>query len=1423
MKSAFKKALALILAVMTTVSCFALIPASAETTEPAAASTTEKVLWEYDFDDLAGKSASNLRSALIEKGLYFVNGEGNTSANLTSKSSVTSDGMLKTNEIISAVPYQHFVNKSVVSSGATTPESGDIFYNLFYGLLTTDGNAMAADYSNQLKEYYFDYDYKTDGVVATSVPLDTTATSDDLLGYHITEKTTPTKDGKAGSATTKTYYCFDLPEGLTVGTNTVVVGKDNDADTTYDTVVSTVKYVKIIYKLIYSATRGESIFTVKGTGSYQYLLKVTPDGWLYTPDNGTGDVAISLSKDPTTSTGKYAASLYNPNLNVSVSYAELDANGNVVGTETSFKAERAMTVELYNEIKDAYTNHTRNGNLPSKTEWNQANLYVPGRPGAMLIEKQTTKMRLAFTADGTKITAKLYVLLPEDFAEGGWTYVGEKTYEYKAPEVGNANACIRFNEAKGNSYFDNFKLWTFEENVTCANGNHAFETNLVAPAILNYEGVFASATTCAVCGYTKTIENKVTNLLSLDFESMKSGDFSTSHPDIISITNTTLNADKGGAYVNNGEFKIKSPITDSNEVYYLSTKVNFEQFPQDQGAASTEQGASFFTFQSKSDDYSRLYARVGRTNNADVTSDGWIKLYQPTRQNDWREIHVAAELKRGVDYEFTFVIIPATSTLHLYVDGQYKASGYLGSGAPIRTDSSSDYPAFRIANQRNIKATFKNLRVYTIDSSASYKLSNSIISANATVSPFLSSGSKLVLKYDEANGVYVANDTYKSAVLNITNKDIFTKPFNLTFDFKVDDMGYFNDSSTGGTQFWSIFAALSSKSGAISTHTKLRLGGLDLSSDSDNVFDKLIFTTPDSYEKTLTSENTGYQSTQHNTTTPYYTDESAIYNILPGEWNTISITSDPYTKFMLIYVNGRLVANSKTEGIPYNTTLDSAHLRIGDTFRKFLYNWNVKDINLEFTADPLQGTASGDIYYNNFRTATDIGDSADANQRFGHIYSRTSTSTVVTDNNGTKLLHYYGGASWLGNAHLNLYTSSLRADGTIYNVLEGDKYAITLDFALNSRAYRDGEVKDGDSSVLTSDARNSAILRMSKYFDSNKVALVNCGDTEGLYISKGSTTVYLYNAAGISYNAWTTVEQTFDDNGKILTATPEKWTKVTVVIDESRNTASYYVNDMLAYYSSTKPTNGKVDPSKLSPAFNLPFNVSTSADTKFPGGSKDNWDGTFASLPYTDGTVGYFEHMNSNNKKKFDTGYSRQSYIRILQNTLDACVRELSITRISDNTMSYSSDFTQTTYTRNDEIEFIGTQTRNLSANNPTFDMRFVFGVDNLFVDKIRYNVTASVNDGITGNTESFENTEVYSVLKSEGADVVAAKYSSGSYLSFVTISDIEYMEGNTYTINIMPEYVIYNKVTNTEEVAPLGGYRITISGTGELISCTSR
>jgi hypothetical protein len=1398
MKNTFFKALSLVLALVTALSCFASVTAFAEgeVSEPA---SEEKVIWELDFDELKGKSGTALSKALIEKGLYLVEGEGNSKANISSNITVDTNGMLKLSKITSVVPYQRYLDLGFATAEDTTPADSDVFYNLFYGLLTTDGKAMADDYSNQLKEYYFDYDFRNDGVGYHSINLDDTkTTNDDLIGYYKHVKTVVTKNGAAQTPSDVYTSMFELPEGVTTETETVVVTNKTD-DKNYTTVTTKYGRGKITYNLVFANTRGESIFTVMAAkGSYVFLTKLTPNGVFYSANNGGSSAGFSLVKNSATETGTYSASRYNPHLSYIKKIYPIDANGTVSSTALTERNYYAFTTETEAEIKNAYNNYTRGGQLPATKEWNQGNLFEPGSSAVILENKKVNKIRIAFRVDGENILAKVYTKPIGEMSDGAWTYVGERSYTYSAPEVGTSKASVRFNEYKSTCYFDNFKLWTPTEDAKCANG-HLMPVNQTEPAVIDNNGTYAALVSCARCGYTATNKAKVNSLISLDFTNMTTDEIK-ANTAVLSRGNLSYDSNRGGAYVNSSEFKLSSPIKNNKDIVYIEMNVNFEQFPTDQDATVVSgMGSSFLTFMSSSSDYSRIYARVGRVDPSNPNSDGWIKISHPYRSNEWANIHPAAILKRGQDYKLTFVMMPENKVYHLFVDDVYQATGSLSKGYPLT--GSGGYPAFRVCNSMNVKATFKQIDFYTVDREGTYDFYSQLVSSNAPLR--FENVNETPLVPDAKDGILLTNSDYQSSVYQFFNDDVFGKPYNFRFDFKIDD-GYFDDSMKTGTQYWSLLSMLCGDSSSPYIKSLIRVGAV--TTREDGKFEKFfIVPSDDKLLVDLKKEDTGYQSTADSAATPYYSDDSAIYYITPGEWVTISGSFDPLTGYAVIYADNQLILNCRTAGVGYNAAATNAYIRVGDTFRKFIYKWSMKDVVFERTDLPLLGTAGGEIYNNDFIYDVDFSNSVD--KRFGHLLKAFTSLEPTVDKDGNKLARVYNGTNWKGNAHLNLYTTTQLDDGTLYDVLAGDKYAISLTFALNHREYRDGEVRNETNSTHTSGV-SSSLVRFSKYSDKNNVKLVSCSYASGLYVLNGSKTVYLSDAYGNSLNGWTTVEQVFDEeSGALVSATPAKWTKLTIVIDESRNTATYYVNDSLAYYSASAPTNGKHNVAALKPAVDVPFVVTTdSAATVFPGGDKANWDGMYGSLPY--------------DKQYTDTRFGFANYIRLFQNTLDACVKELSITRISDNKITYGED-SKAVYAFDPEIEFIGTQTRILSPSNLNFDMRFVFGADSIYADKISYKVSASVNGGDKGDAQIFDNDAVFGVLRSDDVNISAAKY-EGNHLSFVAIEGIEYMEGNEYTITIMPEYVIDDKNSDADVVKALDGFEITVSGTGEVTSWKS-
>ena len=209
----------------------------------------------------------------------------------------------------------------------------------------------------------------------------------------------------------------------------------------------------------------------------------------------------------------------------------------------------------------------------------------------------------------------------------------------------------------------------------------------------------------------------------------------------------------------------------------------------------------------------------------------------------------------------------------------------------------------------------------------------------------------------------------------------------------------------------------------------------------------------------------------------------------------------------------------------------------------------------------------------------------------------------------------------------------------------------------------------------------------------------------------------------------------YDKDGNKLTfkrtvtnGVPESTSDLRVVVDEANGTYSIYVDGDIAYFR-----NGN----RFDPFLNRPLS-----------GAK-----TFT--------------VTTGNTRTFD-------YLQLFQGgKIPAILKEASITLIPDS-----------------DIEFIGSQSRNSDhgAASGTFDLRFVFGVDDLYMSAAGFRVTAYKNGEQVGEEQTVALSSVYSALNSNGGKLHAYACPEGQYLAAFKIVGIEETNGeDTYLFEITP------------------------------------
>lgn len=165
---------------------------------------------------------------------------------------------------------------------------------------------------------------------------------------------------------------------------------------------------------------------------------------------------------------------------------------------------------------------------------------------------------------------------------------------------------------------------------------------------------------------------------------------------------------------------------------------------------------------------------------------------------------------------------------------------------------------------------------------------------------------------------------------------------------------------------------------------------------------------------------------------------------------------------------------------------------------------------------------------------------------------------------------------------------------------------------------------------------------------------------------------------------------------------------------------------------------------------------------------------------FVDKTVAYYE--DGDVRKAFanmplpanytDSKAGDYDFLRMFAGLGNAIVKEISVSLIPDS-----------------DIEFIGSQSRNsdYGAASETFDLRFAFGVDDLYVSDAGFRVVAYKNGNEAG-TQNVPLTAVYKSLKAADSALHAYTCPEGEYLAAFKIVGIEETTAeDNYTFEITP------------------------------------
>ena len=1137
--------------------------------------------------------------------------------------------------------------------------------------------------------------------------------------------------------------------------------------------------------VIYTPYRGESYFNplAGGDGFNKWLFKVGPTGYLYTAGH--------------TSTQTFSTAD--------------GANGNIgyftytrkVGSTTSTR--QTVTQEAW-ELMQAECGKE----ISSGTSFDRMHTGTDSYQLSIGTE-YTIKVHMSVSANKT-VTATTYIR-PASSNEP-FTKVGSVSYQAASDKTGKLSQAIRITENHSTYSFGNI---TFIGRGLCE-GEHEFPT--VISSGYDENGFFTyDKVRCLKCGaeyYTNCSTQE--ELVSYDFATMTASGYQayTNSQTYNSMTQISFVEGKGldFSFIGNSdqagsEMLFNLPTGASSTKTKISFTTTISRLPVDQ---TGNVGSSFLT--DRTGNAFNILLRMGRNAGYDSTSttnEGWLKIRGRDFSADWKKLPVAYTIKEGETYEFTVILNPAEKLFDLYINDEFIGTGGLHTDKWV--SGAKNY--FRLANMMCIGMTLKSLNIARVYDENDYVLTNGF-DGNFE---FSVASRALEFKNDSTLGAFAKNTVngLSSTALMITDTDLALKntPYNISFDLMMTDGGSFRDDLSTDPALWSLISWINTdKDTGDKYGTLVRVGALD-NDDTKEGFERffLVMNSNYAYSDTNDNGNQGYTTTNGGNIAGYYSDKKSVFSFEAGEWITITLSYDPLNNSAYLFANGELVASAVTNALSTKQIADNitaSKLRLGDAFRKLHYNWAIKDIELTLTPSaPLSVKDSGELV--NF----DFGGTYTVGSTFRPSIGSTTHTQVAAKEVYKDTASQQGYARFLATAGsyaagaTNLFNLSLTSKtGTdLYlNHLDGAKYSIESTFAFFDRVPTADEQADLEEYNTTNNKSHAlpstlsykevTVMRLSKYNDANRVILL-VHDNSSLKANTTGGVVRLYtrDESGelVKVNAWYTESQMVD--GRV----PESaWVKANVVVDESNDTFSVYVNDKVAYY---------LDGSVYKRAENLKFKLETTANsfiTKYPNAPETvEWlkNPTYASIPRSatvDGTV----------KTYGSSGLSIVSYVRFFQNCLDFSVRDLKITKVDDG------------------LNFVGTQIRAGAVDPSAFDLRFVFATDDIYVDSIEYDVKVSVNGTDKDNTETAVSETVYKSIKA-GKDTVSTwKIEEGDFFSVFNVDGIELGDNNTeYTFRITPYASKYNATTGEVERDDENAsvtHVVTVNGFGEMIGYTT-
>lgn len=366
------------------------------------------------------------------------------------------------------------------------------------------------------------------------------------------------------------------------------------------------------------------------------------------------------------------------------------------------------------------------------------------------------------------------------------------------------------------------------------------------------------------------------------------------------------------------------------------------------------------------------------------------------------------------------------------------------------------------------------------------------------------------------------------------------------------------------------------------------------------------------------------------------------------------------------------------------------------------------------------------------------------NELFSLRYDRYQIGSAMSE----KSTHFLG--TFTSASTFKATAIKTMADGTVFGMVENENYKqISLysntpynKYSLSDKKY---EIKMSfavpDTATLPENGAN--LIRLSKHLDTIKSENLKYSGT-GQYMAyvKGvNSNSLLYKKDGVTP---LTCVRTFTDG------IPESLSEVRMIVDEGKNTYSVYVDNELAYYYDKNDV--------LQPVKDLTMNLNASGITGKTYGQITREDVVAAGHTIDTDSI-------------YDCHYAR-----ILRSIPQVALEEFSVTVIPDS-----------------NVEFVGVQER-IDDVNDRFDVRFVVGIDDIYVPGLGFSVEAFVN-GSSRGTKDIIIDHVYDSLQAGDDSVYAYQFAEGAYLTAFSVTGID-LTGNAsdiYSFKVTPYTVDEN------------------------------